>query len=126
MAEIESVKDTANGSTSPVLKVSENSLSHDRNSELDKENTSEQQEFNPANVLFSVVEEIILQLLKKPMTEDDIAAALNVSKVQTRIWLQRFIDDGRLKKLKKPVRYTIKQPDLFQSSIKNNACENDK
>ena len=111
----------ANGSTSPVLKVSENSLSmiQGRYGNLDNVNVSEQRKFNPADALFSVVREIILQLLKKPMKEANIAAALDVSKAQTKIWLQRLVDEDRLIKLQKPVRYVVKQRDLFQKDRSN-------
>jgi DNA processing protein len=122
MTDNKSINYIANGSTSPVLKVSENSLSmiQGRYGNLDNVNVSEQRKFNPADALFSVVREIILQLLKKPMKEANIAAALDVSKAQTKIWLQRLVDEDRLIKLQKPVRYVVKQRDLFQKVIQNN------
>jgi DNA processing protein len=48
----------------------------------------------PADALFAVARRMILALLTAPMSEAEIAAALEVSSAQTRAWLQRLLDAG--------------------------------
>lgn len=120
--------DSPNRTAPPVSEATEKSLPkpEDNSVKLDRDKTSKQQESNPANALFSVVVDLILQILKKPSNEADVAAELDVSKAQSKIWLERMVDDGRLKKLKKPVRYIIKQPELFQTPSQNTDFGKDK
>ena len=44
-------------------------------------------------------------VMTKPMTEQDVAELLDVSKAQAKSWLVRLVKSGSLEKLKKPVRY---------------------
>ncbi len=58
----------------------------------------------PAEKLFAKVKEI-LERMETPKTESEVAEELNVSKNQAKVWLQRLVSEGVLKKLSKPVRY---------------------
>ena len=67
----------------------------------------------PADMLFATVRGVIHQLLKAPMKDAEIAAALDVSNTQAKAWLQRLVDEGVIEKQKKPAGYIIKQSSLF-------------
>lgn len=71
---------------------------------------------NPAEELFAKVREL-LQRMRTPKTDVEVAADLNVSKSQAKEWLKSLVDEGVLKKLAKPVRYfasSEKQTDCFE------------
>ena len=55
----------------------------------------------------------MLDLLKTPMRDAEIAAELNVTPAQAKAWLQRLVDDDVVQKNKKPVGYVVKQSNLF-------------
>ena len=65
---------------------------------------------------YSLVIEQILALLKEPRTREWLADNLRVRLPQVNDWLSRGVNEGRVKKLKKPVRYTAQSPDLFTDS----------
>jgi len=75
---------------------------------------SPQRESTPAEVIFAAVREAIQQLLRVPMKDTEVAAALNVSNAQAKAWLQRLVDEGVLEKQKKPAAYIPKQSSLFE------------
>ena len=68
----------------------------------------------PANTLFSTVVREVIRLLKAPMKDVEIAAALDVSHAQAKKWLQRLVDEGVIEKQKKPAGYIVKQSQLFE------------
>ncbi len=68
----------------------------------------------PSDTLFSAVREVIRQLLNTPMKDAEVAATLDVSKVQAKAWLQRLVDEGVIEKQKKPAGYIAKQSSLFE------------
>jgi DNA processing protein len=68
----------------------------------------------PADLLFAAVREVIQRLLKTPMKDAEIAAALDVSNAQAKAWLQRLVDEGAIEKQKKPAGYIVKQSKLFE------------
>jgi predicted Rossmann fold nucleotide-binding protein DprA/Smf involved in DNA uptake len=68
----------------------------------------------PADMLFAAVRKVIQQILKVPMKEVQIAAELGVSAAQTKVWLQRLVDEGAIEKQKKPAGYIVKQSILFR------------
>lgn len=68
----------------------------------------------PADTLFVAVREVILLLLKAPMKDAEVAAALDVSNSQAKAWLQRLVDEGVIEKQKKPAGYVVKQSSLFE------------
>lgn len=68
----------------------------------------------PADTLFAAVRDVIQLLLKSPMEDAEVAAALNVSTAQAKAWLQRLVDEGVIEKQKKPAGYIVKQSSLFE------------
>lgn len=68
----------------------------------------------PADTLFAAVREAIQSLLKTPMKDAEVAAALDVSSAQAKAWLQRLVDEGVIEKQKKPAGYIVKQSSLFE------------
>jgi len=68
----------------------------------------------PADTLFAAAREVIKQLLKAPMKDAEVAAALDVSNAQAKAWLQRLVDEGVIEKQKKPAGYIVKQSRLFE------------
>ena len=71
-------------------------------------------EFDYAGLLFATVRYLIKELLKTPSKDADIAAALNVTSSQAKVWLQRLVDEGVIEKQKKPAGYVTKQSGLFK------------
>lgn len=55
--------------------------------------------------LYSIVIDVIAQYLQEPKTLDDISSTLIINKKQASVWLQRAIQENKVKKLNKPVRY---------------------
>jgi predicted Rossmann fold nucleotide-binding protein DprA/Smf involved in DNA uptake len=86
----------------------------DRQEREDMHVTSEEQpKRQPAETLFGCVREILLDLLATSKTESEVAAALQVSKPQAKLWLQRLVEEGSLEKRGKPVRFLLKQERLL-------------
>ena len=48
------------------------------------------------------------------MKDTEVAAGLDVSNAQAKVWLQRLVDEGVLEKQKKPAGYVVKQKRLFE------------
>jgi DNA processing protein len=69
---------------------------------------------SPADILFATVRDVLKLLLKTPMKDVDVAAALQVSTPQAKAWLLRLVDEGVLDKQKKPPGYIVKQDRLFE------------
>jgi predicted Rossmann fold nucleotide-binding protein DprA/Smf involved in DNA uptake len=67
----------------------------------------------PAEALSAAAREAFQQLLIAPMKDIEVAAALNISTTQAKIWLQRFVEEGVLEKRKKPNVYIARQFRLF-------------
>lgn len=68
----------------------------------------------PAEILFVAVRDLIRILLKVPMKDADVAAALGVSNAQAKAWLQRLIEECVIEKQQKPAGYVIKRSGLFE------------
>ena len=81
---------------------------------IDDATESAQPESSPAEVLFAAVRAAIQQLLRTPMKDAEVAAALDVSNAQAKAWLQRLVDEGVIEKQKKPAGYIVKQSSLFE------------
>lgn len=95
---------------SPSKNSAPNSGSMPQIAEVKEAPTSE---LSPAEVLFAAVRISVQQLLSAPMKDAEFAAALDVSNAQAKIWLQRLVDEGVIEKNKRPVRYVVKQSNLF-------------
>lgn len=66
-----------------------------------------------AEVLYAAVRSALEKLLTTPMSESEVAAALEVSSAQARAWLRRLVADGVLEKQTRPAVYVVKQRGLF-------------
>ncbi len=60
---------------------------------------------SPSEQLMSAVSAIMVDVLREPMSDKEIADFLNVSKPQVQTWLKVLIEQGAVEKLSKPVRY---------------------
>jgi predicted Rossmann fold nucleotide-binding protein DprA/Smf involved in DNA uptake len=49
--------------------------------------------------------EVMLAVLAEPVDEDSIAEKMNVLPTQAKAWLKRAVQEGKVQRLKKPVRY---------------------
>jgi predicted Rossmann fold nucleotide-binding protein DprA/Smf involved in DNA uptake len=63
------------------------------------------QEQDPAAALAAFVDELVLRCLHEPRNLEELALLLDVSKTEVRRWCQRLVEQGRIRKLAKPVRY---------------------
>ncbi len=68
----------------------------------------------PADTLLAAVRGVMQLLLRSPMKDAEVAAALDVSTVQAKAWLQRLVEEGVIEKQKKPAGYIVKQSTLFE------------
>lgn len=100
----------------PSAVVSEEPPPAVSNAEMPADEITEkpQPELAPAELLFSAVRASIQQLLTSPMKDTEVAAALDVSNAQAKVWLQRLVDEDVLDKQKKPAGYIVKQKRLFE------------
>jgi DNA processing protein len=65
---------------------------------------------SPAAELFQKVQDVVLSVLEEPMSEEDVAALLQVTQGQVREWLDRMVDEGLLERSTRPTRYaTVRQ-----------------
>lgn len=53
-----------------------------------------------AALLFTTARDLIKALLKTPLKDADIAAALNITSSQAKVWLQRLVDESVIEKQK--------------------------
>lgn len=67
----------------------------------------------PSGDAYTLVIDAVLALLKDPQSDDWIADKMCVRAPQMKDWLDRGVREGRLLKLKKPVRYVAHTPTLF-------------
>jgi predicted Rossmann fold nucleotide-binding protein DprA/Smf involved in DNA uptake len=68
---------------------------------------------SPADLLFGAVRRSIERLGNAPVVEAQVADALQVERVQAKVWLKRLVEEGVLEKKSKPVRYVLKRDRLF-------------
>jgi DNA processing protein len=70
----------------------------------------------PAELIRKAAEQAILQTLKdNPLSDVDLAKALDITKPQLKAWLEGLLTNHLIEKTKRPVRYrvAVKQPELF-------------
>ena len=58
----------------------------------------------PASI-YEAVLPVILNKLDRPVTAEEFSEALNVNKTQLNAWLKKAVDENKITKLSKPVRY---------------------
>ncbi len=59
----------------------------------------------PAVALADFVDDLVLSCLHEPLSIDELAELLDVAKPEVRRWCLRLVEQGRARKLSKPVRY---------------------
>ena len=68
----------------------------------------ETSELEPKDVLFDSFRTLVEVLLKSPMKDREIADALDITPAQTKVWLDRMVIEGSIKKLpQRPVHYVM-------------------
>ncbi len=70
-------------------------------------------EESPACDAYLLVIPALLSLLKEPQADQWLAEKMCVRPPQMKEWLERGVREGRIRKLKKPVRYELHTPTLF-------------
>jgi predicted Rossmann fold nucleotide-binding protein DprA/Smf involved in DNA uptake len=70
-------------------------------------------EEEPTRDAYTMVIDAVLALLKEPQADEWLAEKMCVRAAQMKDWLDRGVREGRLLKLKKPVRYLAHTPTLF-------------
>jgi hypothetical protein len=63
---------------------------------------------------YGLVMDAMLALLKEPRAEDWLAERMCVRAAQMRDWLDRGVKEGKITKLKKPVRYIVHAQSLLE------------
>jgi predicted Rossmann fold nucleotide-binding protein DprA/Smf involved in DNA uptake len=69
------------------------------------ENNSEDKTANTPLSVYEAVLPLILNILQQPLDDKSLAQALDVNLTQLKVWLKKAINDGRIIKKSKPVRY---------------------
>ena len=69
-------------------------------------NNSVANRYNPQDV-YEAVLPFILQNLETPKNDKFLAESLEIKLVQMRAWLKRAVEDGKIKKNKRPTTYEI-------------------
>lgn len=62
-----------------------------------------------SELLFVTVRDLLGNLLESPAKDTDVAAALNITVAQAKVWLQRLVEEGVIEKQKKPLGYVVKK-----------------
>jgi predicted Rossmann fold nucleotide-binding protein DprA/Smf involved in DNA uptake len=70
-------------------------------------------EAEPTRDAYTLVIDAVLALLKEPQSDEWVADKMCVRAPQMKDWLDRGVREGRILKLKKPVRYVAHTPTLF-------------
>ena len=64
----------------------------------------QKQAMAPATALAAFVDDLLLSLLDRPLSLEELAALLDVSKAEVKRWCLRLVEQGKVRKLLKPVR----------------------
>jgi predicted transcriptional regulator len=62
----------------------------------------------PAAALATFVSRLVLNCIHEPVSVEELAELLDVSKTEAKRWCQRLVDQGLAHKITKPVRYVRK------------------
>ena len=77
---------------------------HEKASVVESESKMEQS----AGTIYQAVLPVILNKLNSPTTVEDLAETLDVNKTQINAWLKKAVDENKVVKLSRPVRYKKK------------------
>lgn len=108
----------ANGASSPAASQVElaeaEAESPDSSGAKEREPPSPEEQSTPrVRSAYGLVIGELEALLKEPRTADWLAEKMEVRRAQMTDWLDQAVREGRLRKLKKPVRYRTSSPSLF-------------
>jgi predicted Rossmann fold nucleotide-binding protein DprA/Smf involved in DNA uptake len=67
----------------------------------------------PTSDAYTLVIDAVLALLKEPQSDEWLADRVCVRAAQMKDWLDRGVREGRIQRLKKPLRYVAYMPTLF-------------
>lgn len=81
--------------------------------ETPPEESGRSTEAEPTRDAYTLVIDAVLALLNEPQSDEWLADKLCVRAAQMKDWLDRGVREGRILKLKKPVRYVAHTPPLF-------------
>jgi predicted Rossmann fold nucleotide-binding protein DprA/Smf involved in DNA uptake len=82
-------------------------------SEAPSEKSDRSAETEPTSDAYTLVIDTVLTLLNEPQSDEWLADKVCVRAAQMKDWLDRGVREGRILKLKKPVRYLAYTPTLF-------------
>ena len=75
-------------------------------------NNGAQPKLEPAELLLERVRDILLEVLVTPKKESEIAAMLQVSGAQMKLWLRKLVEDGILEKCSKRRGFVVARQKL--------------
>ncbi len=64
----------------------------------------------PESTIYEVVLPVIINQLGSPTAVDELSKTLDVSKTQLNSWIKKAVNEGRIRKLLRPVRYENVEP----------------
>ena len=70
-------------------------------------------EADPARDAYALVIDAVIALLERPQSDEWVADKVSVRAARMKDWLDRGVREGRILKLKKPVRYVAHAPLFF-------------
>lgn len=82
--------------------------------ETPPEESARSTEAEPMRDAYTLVIDAVLALLKEPQSDEWLADKVCVRAPQMKDWLDRGVREGRILKLRKPVRYIAHTPTLFE------------
>ena len=93
--------------------------------------TLEQEPEKPAGIAeaetthdaYSLVIDAVLKLLGEPQADEWLAGKMCVRVAQVKDWLERGVSEGKIVKLKKPVRYVAHTPTLFNMAAQHQEAD---
>ena len=74
---------------------------------------SEAEEKDCHKLIYQAVLPIILDMLEKPISVEDLASSLDVNKTQLKVWIKKAVNENKIVKLNKPLRYQIPEQELL-------------
>ena len=67
----------------------------------------------PADELWRVIRDVVVRVLDKPRSSEDVAGRLQLMPRQAQLWLKRLAEEGVLERSERPVRYVARRAGLF-------------
>lgn len=67
------------------------------------------------DLIYNAIRPILLKALVEPVTAESVSKRLNVTKNQLAAWLNNAVDEGRVVKLSRPVRYVVASKETLRT-----------